>query len=121
MREMRLGPSSLKVPADRSARYSGAGRAACGRRARRAADAKTARVNRGRPWASNHGQVDPTRGRLMRVDRRAHDRNSRGLAVSALRRWKREGRRVRIARPPRGMDFNDLLVRHAPRIEEPAR
>jgi hypothetical protein len=36
-------------------------------------------------------------------------------------RWKREGRRVRIARPPRGMDFNDLLVRHAPRIEEPAR
>ena len=36
-------------------------------------------------------------------------------------RWKREGRRVRIARPPRGMDFNDLLVRRAPRIEEPAR
>ena len=28
---------------------------------------------------------------------------------SALR-WKREGRRVRIARPPRGLDFNDLLV-----------
>jgi putative DNA primase/helicase len=25
-------------------------------------------------------------------------------------RWKREGRRVRIARPPQGMDFNDLLV-----------
>jgi DNA primase len=25
-------------------------------------------------------------------------------------RWKREGRRVRIARPPTGMDFNDLLV-----------
>lgn len=24
-------------------------------------------------------------------------------------RWRREGRRVRIARPPRGMDFNDLL------------
>ena len=24
-------------------------------------------------------------------------------------RWKREGRRVRIARPPQGMDFNDLL------------
>jgi hypothetical protein len=31
-------------------------------------------------------------------------------------RWKREGRRVRIARPPRGMDFNDVLV-GAPRIE----
>jgi len=30
-------------------------------------------------------------------------------------RWKREGRRVRIARPPRGMDFNDLL--RAPLIE----
>ena len=36
-------------------------------------------------------------------------------------RWTRKGRRVRIARPPRGMDFNDLLVRHAPRIEETAR
>jgi putative DNA primase/helicase len=34
-------------------------------------------------------------------------------------RWKREGRRVRIARPPRGMDFNDMLV-GAPRIEEGA-
>jgi putative DNA primase/helicase len=32
-------------------------------------------------------------------------------------RWKREGRRVRIARPPQGLDFNDLLVRPAPRIE----
>jgi putative DNA primase/helicase len=35
-------------------------------------------------------------------------------------RWKREGRRVRIARPPRGTDFNDLL-RRAPRFEEAAR
>jgi putative DNA primase/helicase len=26
-------------------------------------------------------------------------------------RWKREGRRVRIARPPTGMDFNDLMMR----------
>ncbi|MFZ2145283.1 MAG: toprim domain-containing protein [Xanthobacteraceae bacterium] len=25
-------------------------------------------------------------------------------------RWKREGRRVRIARPPQGLDFNDLLI-----------
>ena len=25
-------------------------------------------------------------------------------------RWKRQGRRVRIARPPSGMDFNDMLV-----------
>jgi len=36
-------------------------------------------------------------------------------------RWKREGRRVRIARPPQGMDFNDLLMRRTPRIEETAR
>lgn len=35
-------------------------------------------------------------------------------------RWKREGRRVRIARPPHGMDFNDLLMRHASRIKEAA-
>jgi hypothetical protein len=33
-------------------------------------------------------------------------------------RWKREGRRVRIARPPRGMDFNDLLKAGVARIEE---
>jgi hypothetical protein len=32
-------------------------------------------------------------------------------------RWKREGRRVRIARPPQGMDFNDLLIGRTPRIE----
>ena len=29
--------------------------------------------------------------------------------------WQREGRRVRIARPPRGQDFNDMLTGHAPR------
>ena len=28
-------------------------------------------------------------------------------------RWQREGRRVRIARPPRGQDFNDVLIGHA--------
>jgi hypothetical protein len=32
---------------------------------------------------------------------------------SALR-WQREGRRVRIARPPRGQDFNDMLTGRAP-------
>ena len=31
----------------------------------------------------------------------------------SARRWKREGRRVRIARPPQGMDFNDLLEARA--------
>ena len=31
-------------------------------------------------------------------------------ALTAAMRWKCEGRTVRIARPPRGMDFNDLLL-----------
>lgn len=36
-------------------------------------------------------------------------------------RWKQEGRRVRIARPPQGMDFNDLLMCRTPHVEEVAR
>lgn len=35
-------------------------------------------------------------------------------------RWKQEGRRVRIARPPDGMDFADMLMGSARRIEEGA-
>lgn len=35
-------------------------------------------------------------------------------------RWMRQGRRVRIARPPRGLDFNDVLLGRAPCIEEGA-
>ncbi len=35
-------------------------------------------------------------------------------------RWMRQGRRVRIARPPRGLDFNDVLLGRAPAIEERA-
>jgi putative DNA primase/helicase len=35
-------------------------------------------------------------------------------ARACAERWAREGRRVRIARPPRGFDFNDLLVCSAP-------
>lgn len=31
-------------------------------------------------------------------------------ALDAAHRWVREGRRVRIARPPDGIDFNDMLV-----------
>ena len=34
-------------------------------------------------------------------------------AMQAARRWKGEGRRVRIARPPRGEDFNDVARRNA--------
>jgi DNA primase len=39
-------------------------------------------------------------------------------ARDAALRWSREGRRVRIARPPRGMDFNDMLLRHPGGIED---
>jgi putative DNA primase/helicase len=35
-------------------------------------------------------------------------------------RWQPEGRRVRIARPPTGMDFNDMLRGRAARIKEGA-
>jgi hypothetical protein len=38
------------------------------------------------------------------------DETGEAAAKDCARRWKREGRRVRIARPPTGMDFNDLLV-----------
>ena len=34
-------------------------------------------------------------------------------ACHAALRWKREGRRVRIARPTPGIDFNDMLMGHA--------
>ena len=36
---------------------------------------------------------------------------------SALR-WHLEGRRVRIARPPRSLDFNDVLLGRTPGFEE---
>jgi putative DNA primase/helicase len=39
-------------------------------------------------------------------------------ARDCARRWKRDGRRVRIARPPQGTDFNDLLVGRVPGNEE---
>lgn len=32
-------------------------------------------------------------------------------------RWMRQGRRVRIARPPRGLNFNDVLLGRAPDID----
>ena len=38
------------------------------------------------------------------------DEPGEAAALDAARQWKREGRRVRIARPPRGMDFNDVLL-----------
>ena len=38
------------------------------------------------------------------------DEAGEAAARDCALRWKREGRRVRIARPPQGMDFNDLLL-----------
>ena len=37
------------------------------------------------------------------------DEPGEAAAKGCAQRFKREGRRVRIARPPQGMDFNDLL------------
>jgi DNA polymerase I-like protein with 3'-5' exonuclease and polymerase domains len=39
------------------------------------------------------------------------DAGGEAAARESAWRWKRQGRRVRIARPPQGMDFNDMLVR----------
>ncbi len=49
------------------------------------------------------------------------DEPGEAAAQDCARRWVCEGRRVRLARPPQDMDFNDLLVRGTPRIEEAAR
>jgi putative DNA primase/helicase len=39
-------------------------------------------------------------------------------AMDCASRWKRQDRRVRIARPPRGLDFNDLLIGRPSRCGE---
>ena len=38
-------------------------------------------------------------------------------AQTAAKRWCQEGREVRIARPPQGQDFNDVLLGRAPRTK----
>jgi putative DNA primase/helicase len=38
-------------------------------------------------------------------------------ALEAALRWSLEGKRVRIARPPAGLDFNDMLLRRRSCIE----
>jgi putative DNA primase/helicase len=48
------------------------------------------------------------------------DRAGEAGAKDCAFRWKREGRRVRIARPPQGIDFNDMLASHTSHIEEAA-
>jgi putative DNA primase/helicase len=37
------------------------------------------------------------------------DEAGEAAAHDSALRWKSEGRHVRIARPPRGLDFNDVL------------
>jgi putative DNA primase/helicase len=49
------------------------------------------------------------------------DEPGEAAARHCARRWKREGRRVRIARPPQGMDFNDLLKARDASLAEGAR
>jgi hypothetical protein len=49
------------------------------------------------------------------------DEPGEAAAQDCARRWKRDGRRVRIARPPQGMDFNDLLKARTPTFTEGAR
>lgn len=46
------------------------------------------------------------------------DKAGEAAARDCALRWKCEGRRVRIARPPQGMDFNDMLQGRSPRAEE---
>lgn len=38
------------------------------------------------------------------------DAPGEAAAVAAAQRWQEEGRRVKIARPPQGQDFNDVLL-----------
>ena len=46
------------------------------------------------------------------------DEPGESAARACGQRWKRDGRRVRIARPPQGMDFNDLLKARTPAFTE---
>jgi putative DNA primase/helicase len=48
------------------------------------------------------------------------DEAGEAAARDCALRWKRHGRRVRIARPPQGLDFNDMLPGRVPRIKEGA-
>src|SRR5206468_3220898 len=49
------------------------------------------------------------------------DKAGEAAARDCALRWKRQSRRVRIARPPQGMDFNNMLPGRAPCIEEATR
>ncbi|MCY3887043.1 MAG: toprim domain-containing protein [Chloroflexi bacterium] len=58
---------------------------------------------------------DTVREVIVLVD--GDDPGEAAADASALR-WKAQGTRVRLARAPRGMDFNDLLLGHRPDSEE---
>jgi hypothetical protein len=49
------------------------------------------------------------------------DAPGEAAAQDCARRWHREGRSVRIARPPQGMDFNDFLIACNPSLPEGTR
>jgi hypothetical protein len=46
------------------------------------------------------------------------DKAGEAAAQDCAFRWRGEARRVRIARPPQGLDFNDLLMPRAPCSQE---
>jgi hypothetical protein len=45
------------------------------------------------------------------------DEAGEAAARDCALRWTRQGRRVRVARPPQGLDFNDVLMGQMPRPE----
>ena len=61
----------------------------------------------------------PQRARDVIVLADGDDRGEAAARAAALR-WMREGRRVRIARPPRGSDFNNMLLGRMPGLEKDA-
>ena len=46
------------------------------------------------------------------------DRPGESAARTCAERWRREGRKVRIARPPSGLDFNDILASRSSKVLE---
>ena len=68
-------------------------------------------------WSSALDLPEDVRDVIVLAD---GDEAGEAAARDCAMRWNRQGRRVRIARPPRGFDFNDLLLGRAPNIEEGA-
>lgn len=61
---------------------------------------------------------DPVRDVIVLAD---GDKPGEAAARDCALRWKRQGRRVRIARPPQSLDFNDMLMNGVRRIAQDAR